>query len=346
MNKLSHLTATNWFPIHLRVPVYAEHLNTVIDAVNQLSQTTLVPTAIDCSGNPNYPAMVTDEIYYVSVAGKIGGGSGISVSAGDVIICIADSVSGDQSTVGAYYEVISSRSDLGTGPTPVSTRTNHPIIAANTVNANISALDNAIGADNTPVARTNNPVVVATTIEAKIQALDNAVGVTPTSTNYISASNSVNVNLSAVDTELAALALGTAATQVATVTVSWSGGTGTFKLPATVDQAVTNLDLGAVVPAKSRVLDVACITTTASTFSGGATTLVAGLGNATGGTQFSTSHSIYALNAINADGLTLTSPVAINSAASHVWLTGITPGANWSTQTAGAYTVYITYITY
>ena len=62
---------------------------------------------IDCSINPNYPAGNAGELYIVSVAGKIGGASGEIVEVGDMVICNTDgTVSGDQATVGVYWNII------------------------------------------------------------------------------------------------------------------------------------------------------------------------------------------------------------------------------------------------
>lgn len=61
---------------------------------------------IDCSSNPNYPAATAQDLYYITVAGKIGGASGIDVSIGDTLICLADSVSGDQAAVGANWLIL------------------------------------------------------------------------------------------------------------------------------------------------------------------------------------------------------------------------------------------------
>jgi hypothetical protein len=62
---------------------------------------------IDCSANPNYPAADAGATYRISVAGKIGGASGVNVTAGDMAICIVDSTaSGNQATVGAFWDVI------------------------------------------------------------------------------------------------------------------------------------------------------------------------------------------------------------------------------------------------
>jgi len=67
---------------------------------------------IDCSTNPNYPSANAGELYIVSVAGKIGGASGVNVEVGDMLICNTDStVSGDQATVGSYWNAIQKNID-------------------------------------------------------------------------------------------------------------------------------------------------------------------------------------------------------------------------------------------
>lgn len=61
---------------------------------------------IDCSASPNYPAASNGHTYYVTVAGKIGGASGISVEVNDLIICNVDgSAAGAQATVGANWTI-------------------------------------------------------------------------------------------------------------------------------------------------------------------------------------------------------------------------------------------------
>lgn len=61
---------------------------------------------IDCSGNPNYPAGTAGDFYVVSVAGKIGGASGLDVYVKDLILCITDNAGGDQATVGDKWDII------------------------------------------------------------------------------------------------------------------------------------------------------------------------------------------------------------------------------------------------
>lgn len=60
---------------------------------------------INCSGNPDYPAAVVGDMYLVSVAGKIGGSSGITVRKGDMVWCTAKNEGGNQATVGTSWQI-------------------------------------------------------------------------------------------------------------------------------------------------------------------------------------------------------------------------------------------------
>jgi hypothetical protein len=61
---------------------------------------------IDCSANPNYPAARLGDFHVVSVAGKIGGASGVTVRIGDTLLCrIDNSPSGSQASVGANWTI-------------------------------------------------------------------------------------------------------------------------------------------------------------------------------------------------------------------------------------------------
>lgn len=73
---------------------------------------------IDCSTNPNYPSADAGWVYIVSASGKIGGASGINVEVGDMCICNTDDTpSGDQASVGQYWNVIEKNIDGAvTGP--------------------------------------------------------------------------------------------------------------------------------------------------------------------------------------------------------------------------------------
>lgn len=60
---------------------------------------------LDCSSNPNYPAGSEGDAYVVSVAGKVGGASGKSVEAGDLVIATADNAGGTEASVGSSWTV-------------------------------------------------------------------------------------------------------------------------------------------------------------------------------------------------------------------------------------------------
>ena len=67
---------------------------------------------LDCSTSPNYPAASAGWTYKVTVAGKIGGASGIVVEVGDTITCLVDSSgAGNQATVGANWLVTQTNID-------------------------------------------------------------------------------------------------------------------------------------------------------------------------------------------------------------------------------------------
>lgn len=92
-------------PSQKAVKAYADALIAANDAM-------VFKGVIDCSANPNYPAADRGWTYRVSVAGKIGGGSGVVVQAGDILICLTDSTaSGNQATVGANWTVVQTNID-------------------------------------------------------------------------------------------------------------------------------------------------------------------------------------------------------------------------------------------
>lgn len=62
--------------------------------------------SIDCSANPNYPAALKGDVWVISVAGLIGGASGISVQAGDAILALADNAGGTQAAVGSSWSIL------------------------------------------------------------------------------------------------------------------------------------------------------------------------------------------------------------------------------------------------
>jgi hypothetical protein len=96
----SGLSSTNVQAAIEEVKTYAAGLIAANDAMTYEG-------AIDCSANPNYPAADAGHTYKISVAGKIGGGSGVNVQVGDTIICSVDaSAAGNHATVGANWVIL------------------------------------------------------------------------------------------------------------------------------------------------------------------------------------------------------------------------------------------------
>lgn len=107
-------------PSQNAVKVYADN---ILGNANAL----VYKGVIDCSTNPNYPAADAGFLYVVSVAGKIGGASGIEVEAGDMCICNTDSTaSGDQATVGSKWNIIQ-KNIVGAVTGPASSIDNHVV---------------------------------------------------------------------------------------------------------------------------------------------------------------------------------------------------------------------------
>lgn len=83
-----------------------------VDALIAAQDAMIFKGVIDCSSNPNYPAADRGATYRVSVAGKIGGASGVNVEVGDILICLTDgTASGDQATVGASWSIAQTNVD-------------------------------------------------------------------------------------------------------------------------------------------------------------------------------------------------------------------------------------------
>lgn len=61
---------------------------------------------LDCSANPNYPVGLKGDAYPVTVAGRIGGASGILVDVNDLIVCSADNAGGTHAAVGSSWFVL------------------------------------------------------------------------------------------------------------------------------------------------------------------------------------------------------------------------------------------------
>jgi len=93
-------------------------IKTYVDGLAAANDAMLFKGGIDCSANPNYPAADAGWTYKVTVAGKIGGGSGLNVQVGDTLICTVDSTaSGTQAGVGANWVIVQTNLDVATTST-------------------------------------------------------------------------------------------------------------------------------------------------------------------------------------------------------------------------------------
>lgn len=85
---------------------------TYIDGIVAAADAMVFKGVIDCSANPNYPAADRGWTYKVSVAGKIGGASGVNVEVGDTMYCLTDgTASGNQATVGSAWQIVQANLD-------------------------------------------------------------------------------------------------------------------------------------------------------------------------------------------------------------------------------------------
>lgn len=84
---------------------------TQVKTMLSLTEALVYKGVIDCSSNPNYPAASTGDFYKVSVAGRIGGGSGPKVDANDSIICNTTTAGGTHAAVGDNFNILQSNID-------------------------------------------------------------------------------------------------------------------------------------------------------------------------------------------------------------------------------------------
>ena len=106
-----------------------------------------------------------------------------------------------------------------------------------------------------------------------------------------------------------------------------------------------NLDLGAIVPAKARVIAIEIVCTETLI---GNTDMTLGAGNASAGAQFIVAASCNTANEVRGI-IDATLPAAVvmdYAAATKVWIIGDPSDATWADQSAGLWTVYVTYLDY
>lgn len=72
---------------------------------------------LDLTTNPDYPTGEKGDMYLVTAAGKIGGGSGAYGDIGDAVICKKDNAGGDQAAVGGDWFILETNRDQATETT-------------------------------------------------------------------------------------------------------------------------------------------------------------------------------------------------------------------------------------
>ena len=97
-------------PAANKIPDALTVYNKILAAVGA-AEAMVYKGSLDCSLTPNYPSASRGWTYKCSVAGKIGGASGITVEIGDTIICETTNAGGTQAAVGANWNVIQGNVD-------------------------------------------------------------------------------------------------------------------------------------------------------------------------------------------------------------------------------------------
>ena len=111
----------NLLGIAMADSVAGDTLINTIDAKAETEGTMRYIGELGCSTNPDYPAAISGDTYYINVDGKIGGNSGILVYNNSYIICKISTASGDQAAVGSNWRTISDVPIEPTNPSLVST---------------------------------------------------------------------------------------------------------------------------------------------------------------------------------------------------------------------------------
>lgn len=162
---------------------------------------------IDCSTNPNYPAADRGWTYRVSVAGKIGGVSGVNAEVGDLLLCMTDgTAAGDQATVGAQWGIGQSNID-GAVVGPASA-TDGNIATFNGAGGKIikDSGINAVSLSTSTSTATSNIISLSTSTSTGISSLS-----TSTSTGISSLSTATSTSVSSLSTAIAGAGGGTPA---------------------------------------------------------------------------------------------------------------------------------------
>lgn len=118
-----------------------------------------------------------------------------------------------------------------------------------------------------------------------------------------------------------------------------------FNFAAAADHAEQVINLGAIIPAKAKVIDIQVVCVEAVV---GVTDVTIEVGNSSSGAQFIAALSCDDLNEVVGFVLaTLLIPVVVNwAAATNIYVTADPTDNTWDLMTAGKWEVYITYRLY
>lgn len=118
-----------------------------------------------------------------------------------------------------------------------------------------------------------------------------------------------------------------------------------FNFAAAADHVQQNIDLGAIIPARCKVIDIQVVCIEAVV---GVADFTVVVGNASAGAQFIAALSCNAANEVVGWILgTLLVPVVVNwAAATNIWIGGDPTDNTWNLMTAGMWAVYVTYRSY
>jgi hypothetical protein len=203
----------------------------------------------DCSANPNYPAALKGDTYYVTVAGKIGGASGKTVEVGDVYIASVDNAGGNEAAVGTSWFVLEhnvpagilfSANNLSDLASAATARTN---LGATTVGGGFFTLTNP-GAITFPRMNADNTVSALSASDFRTAIGAGSGGGDALTTNPLSQfAATTSAQLAGVisdETGSGKLVFGTAPVFASTIEVGTAGGTtGLVKLNGTTSGVVS-----------------------------------------------------------------------------------------------------------
>ena len=230
---------------------------------------------IDASTNPNYPAADKGWTYKISVAGKIGGVSGVVVEAGDTIICSVDaSPAGAHATVGANWGILQTNIDgaVTTGGTIAQ-----GALVIGSGSSSVTTLPNAgtagwllVGGTGTTAPTWTAPSLL--TVQVNSTAFGSAYGPTAAKTiNFIGGTNVTltpsgnNITINASDT----------ASAVDNILDGSNTGTAITYAPYAAQQAKLSFDTSSTNPTRSDRLNLNGYLYATKLYSGGAEVLTA-----------------------------------------------------------------------